>query len=678
MFVRYRHPLTSVAFLICVMAVGAQPRRLTHPRADAVRLNTLGAAYMNQQQFLRALKFFRQAAALDPALKAARTNEGIALLNLQRFNPARSVLAAVVKADPNDAPAWYNLGLLYKNQGVAEKALESFERAAHLAPNDADVFYFLGLSQAQLNRQEQAIASFRHALELNPFHASAEFGLARALQKTGEGEQAREHIARFQHLTQTKLGAPMSLAYGDQGSLSLAMQVPGASRPSPTAIAVKFTDATQAAGLSFSAATAEQNEGATGLGSGACFFDFDNDGKLDLLVADHGPQGGLALFHNTGSRKFEDITEKSGLDGKLHATACAAGDYDNDGHTDIALTVAGKVLLFRNQGHGTFQDVTDGAGIAQEKSALSLAFIDYDHDGDLDLLISGMEPGTNVLWRNNGNGKFTDATAEAGLAGNAATYGMAGTDFNNDRAIDLVFAAEKPSLLVNPREGKWLASEPWSKSPLAPVVSTAVLDFDKDGWMDIACTHAGAPGITLWRNLKGRGVEQVKLPIEGWRKAWGVTALDYDNDGWIDLAAVGEREDGTPEIRLLRNLGPAGFRDVTKETGLSAIKLTSPRSLQGVDFDDDGDMELLITQEHGSAILLRNDGGNRNNFLRVAITGLNDNKSAVGTKVEVFAGGIWQKWEIGGYGYLSQSSTGLLAGVGKERRIDTVRMLWPT
>jgi Flp pilus assembly protein TadD len=676
--VRYRHPLTSVAFLICVMAVGAQPRRLTHSRADAVRLNTLGAAYMNQQQFLRALKLFRQAAALDPALKAARTNEGIALLNLQRFNPARSVLAAVVKADPNDAPAWYNLGLLYKNQGAAEKALESFERAAHLSPSDADVFYFLGLSQAQLNRQEQAIASFRHALELSPFHASAEFGLARALQKTGEGEQAREHLARFQHLTQTKLGAPMSLAYGDQGALSLAIQAPGASRPSPTAIAVKFTDATQAAGLQFSAATAEQKEGAAELGSGACFFDLENDGKPDLLVADHGPQGGLAIFHNTGSGRFEDITEKSGLDGKLQATACAAGDYDNDGHTDIALTVAGKMLLFRNQGNGTFQDVTNSAGLAPGKSALSLAFIDYDHDGDLDLLISGMEPGTNVLWRNNGNGKFTDATVEAGMAGNASTYGIAGTDFNNDRAIDLVFAAEKPSLLVNPREGKWTASESWSKSQLAPVVSTAVLDFDKDGWMDIAFTHAGVPGITLWRNLKGRGVEQVKLPIEGWRKAWGVTALDYDNDGWIDLAAVGEREDGTPEIRLLRNLGPAGFRDVTKETGLSAIKLTSPRSLQGVDFDDDGDMDLLITQEHGPAMLLRNDGGNRNNFLRVALTGLNDNKSAVGTKVEVFAGGIWQKWEIGGYGYLSQSSTGLLAGVGKERRIDTVRMLWPT
>lgn len=675
---RHLYAAAVLTLLVCAIAAGAQPRHSAVSKSDAIRLNTLGAAYMNQQQFARALKLFRRAAAIDPALQAAKTNEGIALLNLQQFEPARLVLTTVVKAHPNDAHAWYNLGILYKSQGAPDKALDSFEHAAHLQPGDADVLYFVGLAQSELNQQEHAIASFRHALELNPFHASAEFGLARALQKSGQAQQGREHLARFQHLTQTKLGAPISLAYGDQGALSLAVQVRGVSRPSLTAIPVRFTDVTQSAGLQFNAASTQQQESAKHLGSGACLFDVDNDGLPDLLVADHGSKGGLALFHNTGKGKFEDITEKSGLEGKLHATACAAGDYDNDGHTDIALTVAGRVLLFRNQGDGAFKDVTEAVGIPSGKSALSLAFIDFDHDGDLDLLVAGLEPGTNVLWRNNGNGKFSDATSEAGLAGNTATYGIAGSDFNNDRAIDLIFAGEKPSLFVNPREGKWSTSDVWSKSQLPPVVGMAIFDFDKDGWMDIALTHAGAPGITLWRNLKGRGVEQVKLPIEGWRRAWGVAAFDYDNDGWIDLAAVGEHENGTPEIRLLRNLGSAGFRDVTKETGLSAIKLTAPRSLQAVDFDRDGGTDLFITQDHGPAVLLRNGGGNRNNFLRVALTGLNDNKSAVGTKVEVFAGAGWQKWEIGGYGYLSQSSIDLLAGVGKERSIDIVRMLWPT
>src|SRR5262249_47384430 len=264
------------------------------------------------------------------------------------------------------------------------------------------------------------------------------------------------------------------------------------------------------------------------------------------------------------------------------------------------------------------------------------------------------------------------------LAGNSVAYGIIGTDFNNDRAIDLVLAAEKPELLFNPREGKWSASDLWSKSPPAPAVGAAMLDFDKDGWMDVAFSHAACPGITLWRNVKGHGVEQIKLPIEGWRRAWGLAALDYDNDGWIDLVALGERQDGRAEIRLLRNRGAAGFRDVTEEVGLNAIKLEAPRSLQAVDFDDDGDTDLLITQALGPPILLRNDGGNQNHFLRLAFTGLNDNKNAVGAKVEIYAGSLWQKWEISGSGYLSQSSAGLVAGLGRERRVDAVRMLWPT
>jgi Flp pilus assembly protein TadD len=670
--------LMSLAFLMLAAAAAAQPRRATASKADAIRLNTLGAAYMNRQQFEHALKLFREAAALDPTLEAATANEGIALFNLQRFEPARLALEAVVKAHPANAHAWYNLGLLYKSLGNPGQALNCFERAAHLEPGDADVLYFIGLSQSQLNRQEQAIAAFRRALEISLFHASAEFGLARALQKTGQGSQAREHLARFQHLTQTRLGAPMSLAYGDQGRLSLAIQTLSALQPSSTAIPVKFSEVTESAGLQFNPSGARSDNDQEHVGSGACFFYLENDQLPDLLIADGGPRGGVTLWRNAGKGRFADITAKSGLDGELHATACAAGDYDNDGHTDLALTVAGRVVLLHNQGDGTLKDVTDSAGIHPAKSALSLTFIDYDHDGDLDLLVSGIEAGTNVLWRNNGNGTFTDVTTETGLAGSSATYGITGTDFNNDRAVDLIFAAGKPELRVNPREGKWSAHELWSKSPPAPVVAAVALDFDKDGWMDLAFTHAAAPGITLWRNLKGRGVEQVRLPIENWRRAWGVAALDYDNDGWIDLAAVGETQEGRAEIRLLRNLGSAGFQDVTKEAGLDTVKLVAPRSLQAADFDGDGGTDLLITQDLNRAILLCNDGGNQNHFLRVAFTGLNDNKSAVGAKVEIFAGSLWQKWEIGGSGYLSQSSIGLVAGLGKARRVDTVRVLWPT
>src|SRR5258708_3445836 len=675
--------------LLALSAVGipavAQARQSSHPSpkrsagtaTEAVRLNNLGAAYMNQQQFARALNLFRRASALNPRLVIAKTNEGIALANLQKYGAAAAILNTLIKKDPNNVHAWYALGLVYKNQANSETSLAAFEAAARLAPNDPDVFYFIGQAQSELNQNEKAVAAFQHALELNSFHASAEFGLARALQRLGEADKAREHLARFQRLVQSKLGVPMSLTYGDQGLLSLALTVASAAQPSPTPVPVRFSDITRDSGLPSLTPPPAGTAGTNQVGPGACFLDFDNDGHPDLfLLADAGAQGGISLFHNTGRGKFEDVTQKAGFDPKLHAIACAAADYDNDGNTDLAVTTSDRVLLFHNQGDGTFKNVTETVGIRAQEKPVGVTFVDYDHDGDLDLFATSRKAGKHSVWRNNGNGAFTDVTADLGLAPDMPRFGVTPTDFNNDRAIDLIFGAVRLGLFLNPREGKWSPAQVSGLS--TPAITAAVtLDFDKDGWMDVALTHDGAPGITLWRNVNGKSVEQVQLPIKNWRRAWGVVALDYDNDGWVDLAAVGETEDGRREIRLFRNMGKNGFKDVTAEVGLDAVKLVSPRTLLAADVDGDGGTDLLLTQSHGPAILLHNNGGNRNNFLRVSLKGLADNKSAVGTKVEVFAGALWQKWEVTGSGYLSQSAIDLMIGLGKERRVDIVRAFWP-
>src|SRR5262245_28356117 len=163
----------------------------------------------------------------------------------------------------------------------------------------------------------------------------------------------------------------------------------------------------------------------------------------------------MALFRNTGRGQFENVTQKAGFDPKLHAIACAAGDYDNDGHTDLAVTTVDRVLLFHNQGNGTFKDVTEAAGIRSQNPPLSVTFVDYDHDGDVDLFLTRPEPRKNTVWRNNGNGSFTDVTADLGLITTTPSFGVTPTDFNNDRAIDLIFATGKPELFLNPREGKW-------------------------------------------------------------------------------------------------------------------------------------------------------------------------------------------------------------------------------
>ncbi len=673
---------------------------------EAARLNNLGCAYMNQQLFEKALKNFREAEQLDPKLAIARLNEGIALLNLQKIDDAKAALDDALKEDPKNPTAWYNLGLLAKNTGDAQAAIEDFKRVTEIDRNDADTWYFLGSVYAQAKQYPQAIEAFQHALQLNPLHASAEFGLSRAYQQSGDIDQAREKLKKFQYITEHKLGSPISLAYGEQGKYSRTVESPAYVIKPPVQIKVRFVDVTKEAGIASRSVTTDANDLAGFLGSGACVLDYDGDGRLDIFLADNGPEGGMALYHNLGNGRFEDVTKRAGLDPKLHGIGCTAGDYDNDGPTDLVVTTRDRLVLLHNEKNRTFKDVTDAAGIKREGLDIGATFVDYDHDGDLDLFITKTSdnpcldwrktspplcgeiqlPNFQKLWRNNGNGTFADETSETVNVSNAPEVAAVGTDYDNDRAIDLIVTGSfkgGPLLFQNRREGRFHIQAPWP-SALGISSGVAVLDFDHDGWMDLAFTHTEAPGITLWRNNHGESFEQVKLPETNWVRAFGLAAIDYDNDGWVDLVAVGEDKDGKGEIKLFRNLGPDGFKDVTADVGLDKIHLEHPRAIITGDYDNDGATDLLITQNHGPAVLLRNvflenQGGNQNHWLRLSLKGLADNKSAIGTKVEVFAGGNRQKFEIyGSNGYLGQNSPYLTVGLGDSKQADIVRTLWPT
>ena len=703
-FPRHTVVFVLVGLGLGVFAVQGRPAPSQKSAAEANRLNNLGVGYMNQQAFKKALGYFQQAREADPSLLQARVNEGIALLNLQQIDAARTELQQVVKDDPREAHAWYNLGLLYRGDNQPKAALDAFQHAAALEPKDADSHYFLGTVYMQLQQYPQAIEEFKKTLQLDAYHASAEFGLARAYQQSGNMTEARTRLAKFQQITRSKLGAAMSVAYGDQGPLSLAENSSAVAEAVPAAIPVRFVNATEHSGLMVLRLAGIKPRTVVGrLGPGVCLLDYDADGKIDVFVPSGGKLGGMALYHNLGEGKFADVTQAVGLDPKAAATSCAAGDYDNDGFPDLAIGFKGHVALYHNPKGARFADVTKAAGIQTGGVPMGMTFIDYDHDGDLDLYITrGPEPAPqsadiqvvvnqqqaqrNVLWRNNGNGTFTDVSAETGLDNGGAlgsaiggpSFGASGTDFNNDRAIDLVVSgASRPTVFINPREGKFQLLELWKQ--LLPTAGLAVFDFDKDGWMDVAFTHWKPPAITLWRNVQGNSVEQVRLPSVNWERGFGVAALDYDNDGWIDLAAVGETKDGRGEVRLFRNEGPKGFRDVSAEVGLDKVHLSSPRALVTGDFWGDGATDLLITQNRGPLVLLRNEGATRNHWLRIALKGLNDNKSSIGTKVEVFAGALHQKFEVqGGSGYLGQNSPEIIAGLGPEASADVVRMTWPT
>jgi tetratricopeptide (TPR) repeat protein len=694
--------------LVAALLIAAVSEKKSDP-TEAARLNNLGCAYMNQQLFEKGLKYFEDAAALDPNLKVARLNQGIALLSLARVDAAKKALDEAAKADPKDLHVWYALGMLEKNSSDPQAAVEDFRRVIEIDDSDADTWYFLGTVYSQLKQFPQAIDAFEHALKLNPLHASAQFGLSRALQQSGDTQHAREHLARFQYITQNKLGAAMSLAYGEQGKYSLAEESQAATVKVPPQIPVKFVDVTKEAGLSVGPTSDEvpSRESADlvdSAGPGTCFLDYDNDGKIDIFFANNGTRG-MSLYRNLGNGRFQDVTKQSGFDESLRATGCTAGDYDNDGFPDVVITVDGRVQLFHNEKSSVFKNVTEQSGIKNSGFGYGVTFVDYDHDGDLDLFVLQMghrhppvppgmmadefPGGMNEMWRNNANGTFTNQTDETALAGKQPALAALGTDYNNDRAVDLVVTGET-EIFQNPREGKFrpyhLLSANFQKpedakssSPLAKAIfsnGVAVLDIDHEGWMDIALN--GINGPSLWRNNHGRGFEKVELPKTDWAWGYGIAAFDYDNDGWVDLVAVGKTKEGKGEIKLFRNLGPDGWKDVTAEVGLDKIQLKDPRAIITGDYDNDGATDVLITQNHGPAVLLKNEGGNKNNWLRLALKGLNSNKSAIGTKVEVFSDGIRQKYEIyGSNGYLGQNSPYLTVGLGQAKQADVVRMLWP-
>jgi tetratricopeptide (TPR) repeat protein len=638
---------------------------------EAARLNNLGTALMGQQLLDRAVDTFAAAVKTDPNLTLAKVNEGITLLYLQKLPEAEQLLDAAAAADPKDPHVWYALGLLYRNQNHPEQALAAFQKVLALEPNDPDTNYMLASIYLELNNLPAATTAYRKTLELDPHHASAIFGLARVLRREGDMTAAQQALARFQDISSAKLGFPLSHTYGEEGLYARVEDARLAPTRVEPMIPITFT---QSWHTQPSASSAKKVSGA------ACLIDLSTDDEPALVVMGSG-EDAVHIYDRAGATRFAELpAAQTGIHIPGAGLACAVGDYDNDGLPDLALAIASpdgqdRVLLYRNLGKGKFEDVTATSGILPTNRPTSLTFVDYDHDGDLDLFITGTPtpsyPSPNTLWRNNGNKTFTNWTKPTGLEGTTSTTAAILSDLNNDRAVDLLVAGNTsaPAFFANHREGPF-GSSPLFSASLPPTVSVSTLDFNKDGWMDVLLSHAGAPGVTLWRNVDGKNFERVSLPLTDVLSATAAIPIDFDNDGWIDIAALVETQHG-PELRILRNLGPEGFADVSAQLKLNDIHLHSPRSLIAADVNHTGASDLIVTEADGSTILLTNNGGNRNHSLRILLHGVADNKSGIGTKIQVFANGLWQKWEDTG-------QPEILAGLGSADKADLVRLLWPT
>jgi hypothetical protein len=474
------------------------------------------------------------------------------------------------------------------------------------------------------------------------------------------------------------------------------------------------------------------------MGSGGLFFDYDNDGWIDVFLVDGGSAASPAvartarhrLYRNRQNGTFEDVTAKSGIRHSGYGMGACAGDYDNDGRVDLYVTNAGSNMLYRNSGGGAFANVTAAAGVGSTRWASSCGFLDFDRDGDLDLFVTNyvtmgkdanrvcrggtpavrvychplnFPPTQNTLYRNDGKGTFTDVITPAGIAsfrGNG--LGVAIADYDDDGLVDVFVANDAVPNFLFHNEGKGRFTETALGAGVAVAtdgqaragMGTMFGDYDGDGRVDLVVTNHETEMHSLFRNVGGglfadatvqSGVGPATVPYVG----FGVVFFDYDNDSDLDLAEVnGHVIDNVAQVRnggryaqkrlLLQNTG-GRFRDVSRQSGPAFAAESVGRTLVTGDIDNDGDLDLLVTNNGGRAELLTNDGGNRANGLLIRLAGEKSNRDGIGARIRIAAGTRTLVRDVASGGsYQGQNDLRVHVGLGERARADRIEIRWPS
>jgi tetratricopeptide (TPR) repeat protein len=719
--------MRTSAWIFPVLLLGVQAL----PVDDARRHENRGVALLEQFRFSDAAAEFEEVVSHAPESAAGYVNLGIARFNERDFERARAAFERALALSPESVYVHYNLGLIDKLQGETESAVTEFEKVAALDPSDSMTHYYLGTLYANLGRLDDAETSLRRTIALQPNNESAHFSLGNVLIRQGRREEGQKELLAFRELKEAfpAEAASAGLQYTELGRYAEAVEeresplqpIPVAAMPQASAAAsVRFVDVSSEAGVALpalappSALPASVPASEYGvefieakvlprLGTGIAVRDLDGDGRPDLLFV---REGAPVLFRNAGGR-FERVDPStSGLPSTGHFVGVVVGDVDNDKDADVYLTGAGPNALYLNDlDKGAFHfSASPDETVRGDDVSVSATFADVDHDGDLDLYVCNYASATapagkdvlelpadlpgaeNRLYRNNANGTFTEIGAESRTdGGNSRSLGAIFSDIDDDRDIDFVVVNDgsRPLVFSNDRVGTFTESAAlWGLETGSRTRGVDTGDFDRDGSFDFFFTAVGSQLNSLLRGPAAEGFrsdvlspELLNAGVPGAR--FGASFLDVDNDGDLDLVLVTGETGGTakPALAYYYENTPSGFRPAA---ALQGKVQGNGRALAVVDFDGDGDLDVVVGTDRGELALFRNDGGNRLAWLDVKAQGLRSNLDGLGAKVEVRAGDQSLRREVrSSSGYFSQSDVTLHFGLGENPTADYVRFLWP-
>lgn len=514
----------------------------------------------------------------------------------------------------------------------------------------------------------------------------------------------------------------------------------------PKAVPGKFVDVTSLLGVRFQhlASHTSKKYLPETMGAGVALFDYDNDGRLDIFLVNgaslsdptakgtvpqkSGPQNWNRLFHQKVDGTFEDVTEKSRLQGAGYGMGIAVGDYDNDGYEDLYVTALGGNKLYHNNGDGTFTDVTEKAGVAGSGWSTSAAWVDLDNDGLLDLVVLRylqwdfediwcgehkqgfrsychpdiFQPIAPLVFHNDGNGHFSEVSQKIGLSKPGKGLGIALADYDRDGKIDIFVANDSMVQFLYHNKGEGSFEEVGLASQVAvdgdgrtyAGMGVDFADYNNDGWPDLLITDLANQRYALYQNNGdssftyssfSTGLGRITMLHSG----WGARFFDYDNDGWKDVIVAQGHDLDTVELNypnlryrepmlLMRNTG-TGFVDVSAESGAVFRQAWLGRGLAIGDIDNDGRVDVVIATNDGPAYVLHNETPNQNHWLTLKLVGHKSNRDAIGAEVKVTTSKGEQFATVSTAGsYLSSSDKRVHFGLGAVPMVQTVEIRWPS